>query len=698
MTNFIEKQNFLFSENEDDNETLLKKKKKDESKKTTKFGFSWKVLKQMARLYKIIFSGSKARFWINLFLIIGLISFSIVEEIIGYFIGKIPSKFYLNLLEHNESGFNGLIKNYFVLVILISVVKTIESLFQDCIGFFWRFIVTQDMHKKLFSQKIYYRLIYFDKRIDNPDQRIGQDIPEWVTITGKFLKTVLSVPGIIIYYSYKSYYVIGFTGLASFYLLFLVSFFITKIFMSPVVNLTFQLQVLEGNFRYLHVLVRKNIEQINFFRGIKSEKRSVDKEIKEITKKKVQITKRHIPLNLNTTLFAYFSTIVSYIVIGILVFNNKMKDQDNLAKLGSTISLCSFYFIEIAFGFTQFFDLSASIADMFSHTVRIVQMYDVIEDLSTDKERSNEQDQDGIAKFSSTESSSTEDDPNLTIPLLNSSSKINEMRKIDELSELSDEIQYMDVKETKENEIEYTKVMVGEQSVDFLNVDCYTPDNHLFAKKLKFSVAKPNQSLLITGSSGTGKTSIIRILGGLWKGRNGIIRRPKISTKTMMILCQEPYLPISSLRDQITYPKVFSTQLSGIQLEEQENEVEKILRLVGLRHLIDQKINSGKCETVSEVLQGFWDLNKSLSPGEKQRISLGRIIYHKPRFAILDESTSALETDTEKKIYLLLRKIGITIISIGHRDSLDEFHDQKLILQRNGNWRLEKIENFNEEF
>ncbi|KAJ6251884.1 atp-binding cassette [Anaeramoeba flamelloides] len=394
-----------------------------------------------------------------------------------------------------------------------------------------------------------------------------------------------------------------------------------------------------------------------------------------------------------------------------------MKDQDNLAELGSHISLCSFYFIELAFGFTQFFTLSASFAEMFSHTARLAQMKDVIEELNEKNKQSKklivsqtkisnidgEGDGDGDGNDGEDEiqvTSSTEDDVQLIIPLSGSfpnNDLIFETKKVEPSYN-----QYNLNNKNSENNLEnetipnkFTKIKIVNNAIKFINVDCYTPDNHLLVRNLSFSVSKPSESLLITGSSGTGKTSVIRILGGLWKGRSGIIKRPKISTKTIMILCQQPYIPIATLRGQITYPEIAAKEIKTTELmTEQEDKgdqkIEKILRFVGLGHLIDQKINSGKCDTVNEVLSSYGNFNSSLSPGEKQRISFGRIIYHKPRFAILDESTSALETDVEKKIYLMLRELGIILISIGHRDSLDEFHDQKIILSRGGGWELEQ--------
>lgn len=83
-----------------------------------------------------------------------------------------------------------------------------------------------------------------------------------------------------------------------------------------------------------------------------------------------------------------------------------------------------------------------------------------------------------------------------------------------------------------------------------------------------------------------------------------------------------------------------------------------------------------------------------LSPGEKQRISLARLLYRNPKFAILDESTSALSIDIEDRIYNLLKRKNITCISVGHRPTLIQYHDYILKLDGKGGWIFGKKETF----
>ncbi len=215
----------------------------------------------------------------------------------------------------------------------------------------------------------------------------------------------------------------------------------------------------------------------------------------------------------------------------------------------------------------------------------------------------------------------------------------------------------------------------GSDVVRFENVQIETPSGMELVRNLSFEVLR-GQSLLITGASGSGKSSIARVLHGLWPLHSGRIVKP--GAAELCFIPQEPYLVTGTLADQITYPYVTATHPS--QRLVSDSETEELLAVVRLEYLSTRFAVSG------DVL----DWATILSPGERQKIAFARLLYVRPVFAILDESTSAMSLEDEAFMYELLQKRGVSVISVGHRPSLRRFHSMHLALGKGGSWNLDK--------
>jgi ABC-type uncharacterized transport system fused permease/ATPase subunit len=230
-------------------------------------------------------------------------------------------------------------------------------------------------------------------------------------------------------------------------------------------------------------------------------------------------------------------------------------------------------------------------------------------------------------------------------------------------------------------------VIVGSE-VKFENVDVITPhDNRLLIKQLCLTL-KQGQSLMVTGPNGAGKTSLFRVVAGLWPLRSGTLTRPAGTENDMFYVPQNPYLVSGTLRDQVIYPHAFHPE-DGVGVDE---EVTKCLEFVGLKKLLERsQEGEGKGTGLDKRHHDWYDV---LSGGEKQRVGLARLFYHKPKFAILDESTSAVNVDEEGPMYQRARDLGITLYSIAHRLALRRFHDFELRIEGDGTgaWTLTKIQ------
>jgi putative ATP-binding cassette transporter len=185
----------------------------------------------------------------------------------------------------------------------------------------------------------------------------------------------------------------------------------------------------------------------------------------------------------------------------------------------------------------------------------------------------------------------------------------------------------------------------------------------------ELSVAvQPGEGLLIVGQSGSGKSSLLRAIAGLWHTGTGCIIRPPL--EAMFFLPQRPYMILGSLRDQLVYP--------DLRADLSEATLRAALTQVNLADL-------------PERLGGFeavLDWADVLSLGEQQRLAFARLWLSQPRYAMLDEATSALDVANEERLYQELQTMGMTFISVGHRPSLVKYHHHVLELVGDTTWRL----------
>ncbi len=195
-----------------------------------------------------------------------------------------------------------------------------------------------------------------------------------------------------------------------------------------------------------------------------------------------------------------------------------------------------------------------------------------------------------------------------------------------------------------------------------------TPNSEqILVKELSVSV-EPGKNVLIMGASGCGKSSLLRAIAGLWKTGMGRILRPGF--EEILFLPQRPYMILGSLRQQLLYP-------NGDH-ETPDDKLESVLHQVNLPQLLG-KVGSFEAEL---------DWSNVLSLGEQQRLAFARLLLNRPRYAFLDEATSALDLQNEKHLYQQLQDSNITFVSVGHRESLLNYHQQVLKLLGDANWQL----------
>jgi len=207
----------------------------------------------------------------------------------------------------------------------------------------------------------------------------------------------------------------------------------------------------------------------------------------------------------------------------------------------------------------------------------------------------------------------------------------------------------------------HVKTDVG-QAIDLDKLVVSLPGGTPLVSADGFSI-RGNARTLLTGPSGAGKSTLFRAIAGIWPFGAGTIAIP--ANAKLMMLPQRPYFPIGKLAAAIVYPAA-ADAFSPEQIKE-------VLAAVGLERL-DSQLDQ----------EAHW--NQQLSLGEQQRLGLARALLHAPQYLFLDEATASLDEPSEARLYRLLqqRLPTTTIVSIGHRSTLDAFHQHNIELTREG--------------
>lgn len=237
-----------------------------------------------------------------------------------------------------------------------------------------------------------------------------------------------------------------------------------------------------------------------------------------------------------------------------------------------------------------------------------------------------------------------------------------------------------------------TKIVTvfGDNDIEFKGVQVNTPDGaRTLVRDLSFRVG-PGESVLIAGPSGGGKSSILRVIAGLWNNGIGTIERPeqRAGMNNVFFLSQKAYMTLGSLREQITYPNVDAHPSAA--------ELRKILETVNLGNSVDHvraalaKVQDCDPATISDedVFASELPWAEIFSGGEQQRLALARLIFNRPKIAILDEATSALDVKNEAIVYEALKATGTAFLSVGHRPQLAKLHDHVLELDGKGSYAI----------
>ncbi|MEM1255642.1 MAG: ABC transporter ATP-binding protein/permease [Cyanobacteria bacterium P01_H01_bin.21] len=508
----------------------------------------------------------------------------------------------------NESRFWQTVVIFIGVLVVYAPLLAGYNYLRDRLGLAWRRWLTTDFVQRYFADRAFYRINQFNPDIDNPDQRIAEDVKnftqESLTLALVLSDSVLEIiafSGVLL-------------GISKELVLFLIGYAVVGtlatvgVFGRPLVRLNFEQLKREANFRFSLVRVRENAEAIAFYQGETQEADQVNNRFMAAFDNYKRLLGWELGLNGLTNAYEFIPFILPALVVAPGIFSGDI-------EVGK-VSEAQGAFIRV------FFSLNLIVARFQSLTAfgaGIDRLYDFatslghVEAPEETKEKAEEQD-------------------------------VSEQPVISQ--EIGSELTLQNVTLQTPN---YQRTLIEELS---LQLDTQS-------------------SLLVVGPSGCGKSSLMRAIAGLWNSGTGTIQRPEL--EDLLFLPQKPYMVLGNLRQQLLYPYP--------EIELDETQLKEALKQVNLPDLAERFGGFDAEEEWSDVL----------SLGEQQRLSFARVLLHQPTYTILDEATSALDRENEKQLYSHLAATHTAYLSVGHRKSLEAYHQSMLRLAEDHTWQIEPV-------
>lgn len=639
---------------------------------------------------------------------------AVVFEVCSISVMYIISSFYQAIIERNESNFIKSLLYSVVAVSVIAMLRSYRSYLNDSTALHWRVLIIRYIHSKISNatNKKLYRIIMNSKVaiatavtgtatvksnnsrsqiIDNIDQRITQDVDELTTLLSKCYDKIVVLPFIILFYTLYLWYLCGWIAPTICYCYFIIGIIFSIMYGKAIINLVYQQEICEGDYRYSIITFCRYIDNITSMRSCTYEMNRSIACFDKLKSNKELLNYKKFQLAIVTNWFDYIGSIVNYASVGMSLFLLKRFTDDTTATdtdsaVSSQIvkgSYACLYLINSFSTICESVDLSVSIAGF---SKRIVELILLLDDADSDC--------DDLSHVAYTNRD-------------NSSSSNNEIL------------------------LKVSNLLIS------------SPSGALLINPLNLRLHR-GMRLLVTGSSGCGKSTLMKALANIIGNcdsidksvDNAIAKSNSIqyycNDEDVSFCCQKPYCFKGTLVDNVTYNVLSSSSctysdkdrdiiktIANVKqalIKAQLSSLLKDIDIETYHYLYDRNngitrqqyshrqddisaplltsttnsIESTNTSAARTQVSKNWD--ELLSYGQMQKLSIARIFYQSYRKIIfLDESTNGIDEDSESAIYRMLQSHCDCLVSFGHRPSLKHYHTHELHIHQDHTYELKLL-------
>ena len=587
----------------------------DTAQEKKKVEINREFFRSLLRLLKIVIPGIKSK---ELRLLISHSFFLVLRTMLSLYVAELDGKVVSALVKGQGRDFLLGLVWWMMVAVPATFTNSMLQYHQTKLALQYRTRLTTHIHQKYLSNMTFYTLSALDDRIKNADQLITVDVSRFSNSLAELYSNLAKPILDMIIYNYSLSKSVGGEGLFMMSLLVQVSANVMRALTPPFGKYVADEARLEGEFRFQHTRLIDYSEEIALYQGQEAEKDTLDKGYFTLIKHVNRILRRRFYHGfMEDFVIKYFWGALGLILCSVPVFFKvpgqtlkNMGDRTESFVTNRRMLLSS----SDAFGRVMF--SYKEITELAGYTSRVSALLDVMDDVTA-----------GHFEKKLVSSASTEENAAV-------------LRGRGEVSE--------------------------SEAIEFTDVPIVSPNGDVLVKKLTFSI-NPGDHLLIVGPNGCGKSSLFRILGGLWPVYGGTVKKPAF--EDIFYIPQRPYLSRGTLRDQIIYP---DSLYEFRAKKASESDLHRILSILEIETIVDRPGGWDSIEEWRDVFSG----------GLQQRIAMARLFYHKPKYAILDECTSSVTLEIEKKMYDTAKSLGTTLMTVSHRRSLWKYHSR--ILQFDG--------------